>query len=255
MSSKRWVRIAKGEGMATLELQDEKRLNAFSMDLASEFLSAVQELTADPGVHLVLIQGAGAIFSAGANIKEMGEATDKRKFFDELSSKIYDALFLMRESDKIFVAAVHGKVIGVALPLVLCCDLVWAKAGTEIVPGYLNIGLFPNGGLTYLLPELMGSKRALELLLVQKKISAEEALAQGVISAVIKDPFGEEVDRRICKLLGGPMAIYKRTKELVALQRAKAFRNHMKLEKVELLASSESEEFRQGLSQALRPQS
>lgn len=246
------VLLRKEAATAWITLSSEEDFNAFSKEMAREFSTVVREVVGDPEIRVVVLRGAGPIFSSGAHIKEMNEAADKRHFFDQLSNSIYDSLFTLRESSQIFIAAVHGKAVGVALPIALCCDLVWVAKGTELVPGYLNIGLFPNGGLTYLLPELLGSKRALELLLVEKHMRCEQAWQLGLISAVIDSSnFFEEVEARVHRLVSGPVRVYQKTKELVALQRNNAFREHLNLEKQALLASSEQEEFSQLLSKTL----
>lgn len=243
------VHLERKESVAWVHLDSPSDYNAFSLELATEFFKVIKTVVSEKNIDVVVIQGKGHLFSSGANIKKMDEALNKRVFFDQLSSQIYESFFAIRDSSQIFVAAVHGKVIGVALPLILCCDLIWARKGTEFIPGYLNIGLFPNGGLTYLLPEYLGSKRAFELLFFKQILSAEEALRCGLISDVVED-FEKQIPDRIEQFCRGPVQICRKTKELISLQRRESFKSHMAKEKIALLESSEGIDFIKGLQKA-----
>lgn len=235
----------------TITFQSSEDYNAFSLEFAEELYEKIQKVISSK-IPFVLFKGQGPIFSSGANIKKVHEASDKREFFSKLSACIYESFFAIRKSPQIFISAVHGKVIGVALPFVLCTDLIWAQEDTLFIPGYLNLGLFPNGGLTFLLPELLGNKRALELLLVQKQLSAQEAYNLGLISAALpKLNFKNDVEERMKNLLKGPVVQYQKTKELFSIQTYQAFESHLRLEREALLKSCGEEVFLKLLNEAV----
>ena len=235
--------------IARITLNAPKELNAFSQELAADFRSSIESVTKMSSIDIVVLQAEGSVFSAGANIKEVGRTADKKKYFERLSTVMYDTFYKIMEAEQLVIATARGNIVGVALPLVLCCDMVWVDENARMIPGYLDIGLFPNGGLTFLLPEISGARRSMELLLIEKQLGAKAALGLGLASAILgSDSFEKEITDRLQLLQSGVIKQYKKTKELMNKKRCDAFKEHLQLEKPALLASAAESEFEGRLS-------
>lgn len=249
----RLVKVNISGSVAKIVINSPNTYNAFDLDMANALDDAIGASISNDEVQIVLLQGAGTLFSAGANIKQVHALSDRKAFFDELSQIMYGIFFQILSARQIFVAAAHKLIIGVALPLALCCDLFWVDDQTTIIPGYLDIGLFPNGGLTFLLPELIGAKKTMQLLLIDKKISALKAEEAGLVSAVFpRADFNMVVADQIDKIKDGSLKQYQKTKELIVKQKLQAFKNHLELEKAALLESCSEEEFNRRLNDKIK---
>src|SRR5215475_5902415 len=175
-------------GLVTLNRPD--RLNALSVQVASDFKAAVAEAM-ESGARAIVITGAGRAFSAGGDLREMQEIAKKdgraEAFFDEPLRLLNEAILLIRETPVPFIAAVNGVASGGGCNLALACDIVIAAESARFNQAFIKIGLTPDCGGTFMLPRLVGWKRATELLFTGDLISAEAAAEMGMINSVSPD--------------------------------------------------------------------
>lgn len=173
-------------GVALLTLNRPEKLNAFNDEMHKRLRECLRMAGADPGIHAILITGNGRAFSAGQDLSERGmdEAVDLGDTLD----KIYNPLIRqMRDSEKIYVAAVNGVAAGAAANLALACDIVYAARSATFIQAFSKIGLIPDCGGTWLLPRLIGENRAVAAALMATPISADTAKAWGMIWEVYDD--------------------------------------------------------------------
>ncbi len=182
------------ETLAIIELNDPSVLNAISQLMLKELKSAVSKV-ADPKnkVRCLLLTGAGRGFCSGANLSDR----EQRITEESESSKIeipfsldstYNPFFLMLRELKIpIVTAVKGPVAGIGMTLALMGDIVLAGESAFFLQAFRNVGLIPDGGITWLLPRLIGLPRAMELSLLAERLTAEKALEWGLINRVLAD--------------------------------------------------------------------
>ena len=204
-------------GVAEITLNRPERLNAWTAQFGDELREALLSDAADPAVRSVLITGAGRGFSSGADLKEMleqraggGEVPDVGEM---LRTRYHPIIKGIRELPKPVIAAVNGPAVGIGCSLALACDLIWAAESAIFGLAFVNIGLVPDGGSTFLVPVAAGKARALEMALLGDPVPAEQALEWGLINRVVPD--GELIDearglaRRLAK---GPTRSYAQSK-------------------------------------------
>ncbi len=204
-------------GVAEITLNRPERLNAWTTQFGDDLREALLSDAADPAVRSVLITGAGRGFSSGADLKEMleqraggGEVPDVGEM---LRTRYHPIIKGIRELPKPVVAAVNGPAVGIGCSLALACDLIWAAESAIFGLAFVNIGLVPDGGSTFLVPVAAGKARALEMALLGDPVPAEQALDWGLINRVVPD--GDLMDearglaRRLAK---GPTRSYAQSK-------------------------------------------
>jgi 2-(1,2-epoxy-1,2-dihydrophenyl)acetyl-CoA isomerase len=177
-------------GVAEITLNRPERLNAWTAQFGDELREALLTDAADPSVRAVLITGAGRGFSSGADLKEMleqGAAGEIPDVGEMLRTRYHPIIKGIRELPKPVVAAVNGPAVGIGCSLALACDLIWAGESAIFGLAFVNIGLVPDGGSTFLVPVAAGKARALEMALLGEPLTAERALEWGLINRVVPD--------------------------------------------------------------------
>jgi 2-(1,2-epoxy-1,2-dihydrophenyl)acetyl-CoA isomerase len=170
--------------VATLTLARPEVLNAMSARTVDELRAAVQEVSLSEA-RCLLIMGEGRGFSSGADLvsggglpDDAGEALEKH--FNPLIEALFDLSIPV-------VAAVNGPCAGAGCSLALSADIVIAARSAYFLQAFVNIGLIPDAGATWLLPRLVGRARAMEMMMLGERIPAEQAREWGLISRVVED--------------------------------------------------------------------
>jgi 2-(1,2-epoxy-1,2-dihydrophenyl)acetyl-CoA isomerase len=214
------IQLSVNGGVAEITLNRPERLNAWTDQLGSELRSAILEDSADESVRAVLITGAGRGFSSGADVKEMlergstdGGTPDVGKLLRERYHPIIKG---SRELPKPVIAAVNGPAVGIGCSLALACDLIWAAESAIFGLAFVNIGLAPDGGSTFLVPVAVGKARALEMALLGDPVSAEQALDWGLINRVVPDgQLMDEARGLARRMAAGPTRSYANSKRML----------------------------------------
>jgi 2-(1,2-epoxy-1,2-dihydrophenyl)acetyl-CoA isomerase len=169
------------QGVLTLTLNRPK-VNAFNVELIQALQAAFKHAERDEQAHCILLSGAGNVFSAGQDIQEFlqGGVSYRSHLL-----QTYNPLILqIRRLEKPVVAAINGPVSGAALGIALACDLRIASDQARFVVGFAGIGLAPDSAVSLLLPALIGLGRATEFTFSNQPITAEQALAWGLVNRV-----------------------------------------------------------------------
>ena len=204
-------------GVAEITLNRPERLNAWTAQFGDDLREALLTDAAAPEVRAVLITGAGRGFSSGADLKEMLEqrasGAEVPDVGEMLRTRYHPIIKGIRELPKPVVAAVNGPAVGIGCSLALACDLIWAAESAVFGLAFVNIGLVPDGGSTFLVPVAAGKARALEMALLGDPIPAEKALDWGLINRVVPDGelMGEARDLA-GRLAQGPTRSYAQSK-------------------------------------------
>ena len=204
------------DGVAEITLNRPERLNAWNAQFGDELREALLKDSAQDSVRSVLITGAGRGFSSGADLKEMleqGAAGEVPDVGEMLRTRYHPIIKGIRELPKPVVAAVNGPAVGIGCSLALACDLIWAAESAVFGLAFVNIGLVPDGGSTFLVPVAAGKARALEMALLGEPIPAERALEWGLINRVVPDAELLEQARALARNLAqGPTRSYANSK-------------------------------------------
>lgn len=204
------------ENVAHVTLNCPQAGNAFDMEMAKELADVSLECERNRDVRAVLIRGAGNTFSAGGNVKAFAAQKDLSRYLRDMTPHIHLAISRLVRLDAPVIAAVEGSAAGFGFSLAIACDLVLAAESAFFVMAYTKIGLAPDGGSTYSLPRLVGMKRALELTLTNRRLSAREACEWGLVTEVLPtenlNARAEELARNLAQ---GPTGAFGSAKRLL----------------------------------------
>ncbi|MCH2133171.1 MAG: enoyl-CoA hydratase-related protein [Phycisphaerales bacterium] len=182
------IAVATADQVATITLNRPDVLNAFNDAFSKEMIDALKNAERDPDVHVIVITGSGRAFSSGQDLEdlkhkyvpghvpELGE--DLRRRYDPMITRI-------RSMSKPVVASVNGVAAGAGCSLALACDLRIASEHASFIEVFVNVGLVPDSASTWTLPRLVGWGRAMDMCLTGRKVKADEALAIGLVNAVV----------------------------------------------------------------------
>lgn len=200
--------------VALLELHRPEARNALSSEAIANLLAAFERIRADEAVRCVVLAGAGPSFCGGADLKELG-GLDRAGFAAFLDR--YAAIGVaIRALGRPVIAAVHGHAVAGGFELMCQCDLRVVADDARLRVGDLDIGLSPTGGLTHLLPRLVGAGRARMLLLGGEEVSGTEAVAIGLAErAVPAADVRAEALRIAATIAAHPGIGVRRTRELL----------------------------------------
>ncbi|BBZ14047.1 enoyl-CoA hydratase [Mycobacterium branderi] len=179
--------------VALITLNRPERMNSMAFDVMVPLKAALEKITYDNSVRVVVLTGAGRGFSSGADHKSAGEVPHvaglTRPTYALRSMEILDDVILaLRRLHQPVIAAVNGAAIGGGLCLALACDIRIAASGAYFRAAGINNGLTASElGLSYLLPRAIGSSRAFELMLTGRDVDAEEAERIGLVSRQVQD--------------------------------------------------------------------
>jgi len=193
MDDRSGVRFTMADGVATLTLNRAEVGNALDLPTATSFRICIDRISANPAVGAILINAAGRHFCVGGDVAAMAGAADRGQFVAELAGVMHQALERLRILPVPVIAAVQGPVAGAGLGIVLSADLVVAADTAEFVAAYGAIGLSPDCGVSALLPALVGPRRAALLMLTNRRLTADDAFAWGLVSEIC--PAGDVAGR------------------------------------------------------------
>src|SRR5204863_3376812 len=166
----------------TVTLNRPDVLNAVNRAVHEGLWAAFKEAAADD-VRAVVLTGAGRGFCVGQDLTEFREAAGD--IGDRLRGGYHKTILGIRRLEKPVIAAVNGAAAGAGLSLACACDIRIASDAATFVPAFVNIGLVPDSGATFLVPSLIGPARAFEWLCSGRRLTAAEAHAWGLVSEVV----------------------------------------------------------------------
>lgn len=187
--------------IAEIILSRPEASNAIDTAMARALADAFSRAGADDRVDVVLLRGRGQRFCGGGDLGAMAAAPDRQAFVAELAATAHDAVRAAEALRKPVVAAVQGAAAGIGFSLVLGADVVVLGQSTRLVTAYTSVGLTPDGGMSWLLPRVVGQRRATELILTAEPITSARALELGIASEVCADA---DVLTRACERAGSP---------------------------------------------------
>ena len=184
------------DGIARITLNRPEALNSLNLELSRDLMHAVLECDEDSRIRAVVLSGNGRLFCAGGDLKTFTTLDERLPYYiKEVTTYFHGALSRLTRMNPPVVSAVHGFAAGAGMSLALACDLVLAAETARFSVAYTRVGLTPDGSMSYFLPRLIGLKRALELTLTNRVLSAQEALDWGLITRVV--PEGELLSQAI----------------------------------------------------------
>ena len=222
------ILLEKDGGIAVITLNRPERFNSMTTAMYDELPQNLDQLRRDDEVKVVILTGSGKGFCAGSDVsdrlgKRLEQGGEDSRF--ENLQPVGVVALSFPDFGKPIIAAVNGVAVGAGLSLALLCDFRLASDKARFGAVWLNVGLVPDLGATYNLPRIVGSEKALELMLSRELIGAEEALRIGLVGKVYPhDQFMDEAKKFAGMIASGPSVGIELTKR--AIQRS--FQNDLK---------------------------
>lgn len=260
------ITLTHAGAVAIITIDRRSRFNSLDVRTAQDLRKAALACARDETVRVVVLRGDGGVFCSGADLKYIragGERGDLGylqpggrttpsgygEVFKQILEYLHSTISEIRRSPKPFIAAVDGMAAAGGLGLAMCCDLVFASSRASFEWAYSKTGLTGAESSTFLLPKLVGLRRALEMALLNPRLDAARALEIGLVTEVIPaERFDEDVLARAQRLADGPVEAYAVTKSLmnqaVGMDRLDY---HLDQEIEHLARSADSAEFAEGI--------
>ena len=247
------INLLRDGPIATITLNRPAALNSLDLTMTMELAAVTSLIENDEGVRCVVLRGAGDHFMAGGDIKTfhqgLDDAPENRKLmFERMIAEIHGAITRLRRMPRPVIASVKGAVAGFGVSLMSACDLVIAADNSYFTLAYSLIGTSPDGGSTFALPRVVGTKTAMEIALLGDRFDAARALSLGMVNRVVPlSQLEEETATLADRLAQGPTAVYGRTKRLINESLDHSLQEQLQAEQDAFSASALSPDFAEGV--------
>jgi 2-(1,2-epoxy-1,2-dihydrophenyl)acetyl-CoA isomerase len=227
------IRMTRDGAVGIITIDRRERFNAMDVATAQEFRKAGLQFARAEDVRCVVLRGAGGVFCSGADLKYIRDRGDRGDFgylqpegvgpeqgygesFKQILEYIHSTISEIKRAPKPFIAAVEGVAAAGGFGIAMACDLVFAAESARFEWAYHKTGLTGAESSTFFLPRLVGLRRAMELVLLNPRLTAAEAQQAGLITGVFPDDrFEDEVLAVARRLAAGPTRAYAIAKSLI----------------------------------------
>jgi 2-(1,2-epoxy-1,2-dihydrophenyl)acetyl-CoA isomerase len=236
--------------VVTLTMNRPDRLNALNNELSTALNEALGRIAADPSAHVVVLTGAGRAFCAGGDLAAIGAGRAKGDA-SELAPLLragMAAVLQMRTMPQPVIAAVNGAAAGAGMNLALAADIRIAVEEAMFGQNFAKVGLFPDYGGTYFLPELVGPSVAAEMFYTGEMMDAKTALALGIVNRVVSGAaLAGEAGKLAQKIAKGQQVAIRAVKQAVFARNEKALTEALEREVEAQLKCFHSEDCAEGI--------
>jgi len=231
------------DGVARITINRPPQMNAIDVLTAKELLLAARQCSTDSTVRCVVLTGAGdRAFCAGGDVA--GFASDPERvdsLIEEMAEHLHEAISMFARMRAPIVARVNGTVAGAGLGLMAAADLAVASQKAKFTSAYTKIGLSPDGSSTWFMPRLIGHRRTKELFLLNRVLSADEAMAWGLVNRVVApEELAATVDEIAEQIARGPTLAFGSVKRLLLSSGDAILEQQMKDESASIAQMSRS---------------
>ena len=242
-------------GVGLIQLNRPEKMNAIGALTRRQLGEAIKQAERDDAVRVVVLTGTGRAFSSGADVTEMVEGAGMRTPEDVgnvLRNEYMPMLMRLRTMPKPVIAAMNGPAVGIGASFALACDIRVATPEAYIMEAFVNIGLAPDGGVSWLLPRLAGTGVAYEMFFSGKPLQAADAHRLGVINRLVPaDRLEEEVRDLANHLAAQPRGAMAGAKRAVVHALTSTYEEAMEFESYLQEAQAASSEFADGVQRFL----
>lgn len=200
------VNLQVSDGVATLTLNDPRRRNAVTKTLSREVESACERIESDPEVRVVVLTGAGSVFSAGGDVDALANPD-----FD--LAPVYRGFRAVHLLSVPVIAAINGPAIGAGMNFALACDVSVAARSARFDASFLDIAIHPGGGFLWRMNRAIGKQATSAIVLMGETLTADEAAARGLVWRVVDDSdLMDEAYRLAARVAARSPEVVRRTK-------------------------------------------
>ena len=248
------ILVERNGSVATLVLNRPEALNTLDFAMMDALVAATAEVAADDTLRVVVIRGAGKHFMAGGDIRTFAGELQKPPAqrgadFRRMITRLHSAVEALHRMPHPVVGQVQGAVAGFGLSLLNACDLVVAADNAYFAAAYRAIGLTPDGGGSYALPRVVGLRRAMEIMLLNERFDARQALAWGLVNRVVPlDELDATVATIVRSLAEGPATAIRNTKRLLRESMSRSLSAQLDAEATSFGACAAMPDFAEGIT-------
>jgi 2-(1,2-epoxy-1,2-dihydrophenyl)acetyl-CoA isomerase len=243
------VRVHDGVGL--IQLNRPEKMNAIGALTRKQLGDAIKQVERDDAVRVVVMTGSGRAFCSGADVSEMAQEGGMRTPEDVgnvLRNEYMPMLTRLRTMPKPVIAAMNGPAVGIGASYALACDIRIATPEAYILEAFVNIGLAPDGGVSWLLPRLAGTGIAYEMFFTGKPLQAADAHRLGVINRIVPaDRLEAEVRELAAQLAAQPKGAMAGAKRAVTHALESSYEEALEFESYLQEAQAASPEFADGV--------
>jgi 2-(1,2-epoxy-1,2-dihydrophenyl)acetyl-CoA isomerase len=247
------VQVETRGSVALVTLNRPDSANTLNLEMGMDLLAAAMTCGRNPAVRAVVLTGAGRQFCFGGDLRAMmsrGNGADA--YLRELTGYLHSAISHFVRMDAPVIAAVNGTAAGAGVGLVAMADLAVCGKSSKFSLAYTGVGLTPDAGTSFLLPRTIGVKRTMELLLLNRALTSDEALGWGLVNFVVDDSqLLDEAFQIAERLSAGATQAFGKTKRLVAASIA-GFESQMVLESETIASQAVTEQGAEGINAFLQ---
>jgi 2-(1,2-epoxy-1,2-dihydrophenyl)acetyl-CoA isomerase len=241
--------------LATITLNRPAQLNALSVEMMEDLYAVAKRLRDRKDVDVVVVTGAGDHFMAGGDLRDfarhfdLNPSTRLLTFRAIIEKHVNPTVEILQALPQPVVAKVRGACAGFGLSLMLGCDLVVCADDAKFTTAYSSIGLSADGGMSYLLPRMVGTRKAMELLLLGERFDAAEARRLGLVTRVVPAAaLDDEAAAFVARLKNGPRQAYGEIKRLVGAALDEQLATQLQSEAEAFGRCSASDDFVEGVN-------
>ena len=236
--------------VARLTLNRPEAGNAIGPAMASALRAAAIVCAEDPGIRCVVLCARGRVFCVGGDIGAFSSQLESLGALTRaLTADLHAAMAIFARMEKPLITVVNGPAAGAGFSLALAGDLVLAGQSAVFAPAYGGIGLSPDGGASWLLPRLVGLRRAQEMLLLGLRVNAAQALAEGMVTRLCPDEtLQAEADELAVRVARGAVRAWGRTRALLLESFAATLPAQLDAEARAIAQSGHDAEAREGIA-------
>lgn len=242
------VRLDIADGIARIRFNRPHVLNALDEASVLALAAAVDKVSRDQTVRVVVLSGEGRAFLAGGDVARFHAAgPDAPKVVSAIIEPFHHAVLALAAMPAPVIASLHGAVAGAGVSVALAADLAIAADDMKMTLAYTRIGTSPDGSSTFSLPRVVGLRKAMEIALLSDPVDAEEALRLGLVNKVVPaTALAAETDALAKRLAEGPTLAYGRIKHLLRASFSHSLSEQLNAERDAFIASARTEDFAAG---------
>lgn len=243
------LRYERRDGLATITLSRDGRPNTLGRTAIAELADVAHRCAVDADVRAVLVTGEGKTFCVGGDLPSFAREHDLPLAMKQLTPHIHSTISRFVRMPKPVVTAINGVVGGGGMGLALAGDLCLASEDATFTMAYTASGLTPDAGTTWLLPRLIGMRRAAELTFLKRTLSAQEALEWGLVTRVVAPgSLAGEAEDVARSLAEGPTGAYGRVKALLRRSLSASLEEQLEDEAVAIAETMATADAQEGIS-------
>jgi len=241
------IKYELNKNVAIISFNNPKELNAMTLEMREKLLELLLECEKSQEVKVIVLKGENGNFCSGSSVKGMGNRTpletfNHMKIFGEIISKIYNM-------DKIVISAVEGYAVGAGFSFALAADMVFASPEAKFGLAFNKLGLIPDCGLNYFLPQLVGPYKAKEWILGGAMIEAQEAKDNHILNEIVpKDKLMSVVLEKAEKIASGPYYANLLTKEIINKSSLRTLEETLEAESYAQTLLQQTDDHKEGVS-------